>query len=920
MAATRDSRDLSNQGDGAGADTPVRNLLELPEDMLWLIWEYVFPLDSYNMIKSVSTESTDFSESADFAFELLDNMHFQDASRYLQSCQRVRSLHKEQFTDLNERIKPLLSPIVSALLRIAADGRLHGVDNLLRRRPGLVYTKSNATIQDHIGRYICDGNNPKTVLQVAWACRDFSPRPETQPEMVECIEAYIGQTTSQHPGRKEQEIALQRAEQFPEGWEVREKQRRAKNRIELQEVFAAIGRSKRDSDCTAAIERFTRHITSQNKIKTGYYWDEAFLPMALDVYAEHFLAFGNSHSSRRNKLAAVKVIGGIQRRMPACLKMKYAISNARIPENAFLPNRLAPPPAGTQLYRNTFFDPTVGDTTLVYNNTNTDTQMYAPLDSRGVGSMITEAPIYQVPAKLLEAKNASRITPKYVNVGRRSRLRELWLYNNAFDLDKMHPSEFFHCYPEVLGLSFEDMDNTTQDRIQDAHDQKIAENKQELVEGGRVLGGDWTYEARNAKFEKAYETLINPTDRAVYEYVIKASPFKRAVFLVPNMYMRWGNFLKNGFRFTTLDTFEKADIERRSMRITSAVAYPAIRALASLFVSGKQNPSPSDRAKLFGNIASCLVYPLLMPFTLAADILLDLVFPMIVLALSLPVCVLFIVSMTYVLVLGSLLSLIPPIGFWIGREMELPSFRQDMRFLTFCSGPFIGQSITLLIWAIGFAVLAPLALAVLTPIAFIVEFAIGLKNLCIDLFHPERVNDRFTLTSSLLAIAINNNVLRYQRMVATLSHTKANTDLSFIWPVVLIPLAAIVGGLAIGLLIALIPGFLPGINAGIALIEAIFGLTLTTTTFPVLMSVMSTLLTLGLGEMTYFASTLLDRKIKTKTSTVQPENAEGEQDTFHIRHPKTTPLRANSVLAGRKSTPGSKLRVPHSFSTPNRAA
>lgn len=202
--------------------------------------------------------------------------------------------------------------VVEEALHYAAFGQKNELDVLLTKRPGLVYKRGQTF--DPSGRLVHG-----TVYQIALGAKDWNPFPEEPfEEMAEMIERHIRTLPN-----GEEEIELQKAEQFPEDWKEQERMREKRDSLELKKVFTAIAQSKRNMDCKDAIEQFIHYLYTPNKVTTGYHYNDKLLSEAEDLYLLNYKQFGG-YDSRKNDLAAIKVIGSIQSRMTACLAMAHA--------------------------------------------------------------------------------------------------------------------------------------------------------------------------------------------------------------------------------------------------------------------------------------------------------------------------------------------------------------------------------------------------------------------------------------------------------------------------------------------------------------------------------------------------------------------------------------------------------------------
>jgi len=153
-----------------------------------------------------------------------------------------------------------------------------------------------------------------TALQIALGAEDVRYH-DNEECMAEMLERYLRQLPI-----GEQIIAAQIREQFPAGWEEAEKARAKQDDEELKKVFAAIKTSGGGDNCEAAIKEFKDYLEKENKgrgiIKTGKHFNHELLASAFALYDDNYNDFGG-WDSRRNNLAWRKIIGGIQRYVPA---------------------------------------------------------------------------------------------------------------------------------------------------------------------------------------------------------------------------------------------------------------------------------------------------------------------------------------------------------------------------------------------------------------------------------------------------------------------------------------------------------------------------------------------------------------------------------------------------------------------------
>jgi hypothetical protein len=114
-------------------------------------------------------------------------------------------------------------------------------------------------------------------------------------------------------------IKEQITEQFPEGWEQKEKEREQRDKDALHEVISAIANSNTDKDCASALQKFRYYLEYMKNevIKTGKHFNHQLLVEAFKMYGEKYNDFGGL-DSRKNNLFWREVIGFIERYLPSC--------------------------------------------------------------------------------------------------------------------------------------------------------------------------------------------------------------------------------------------------------------------------------------------------------------------------------------------------------------------------------------------------------------------------------------------------------------------------------------------------------------------------------------------------------------------------------------------------------------------------
>ncbi len=146
--------------------------------------------------------------------------------------------------------------------------------------------------------------------------------------------------------KAQEEISKQVREQFPEGHEIKEEERRIADRAALEAVVNAIaeanvqfthgnyntskGETKVDPDPECKFERaintFIEHLRPKDVIKKGKHFNAQLLVDAFELYDQNFGKFGNQWDSPKNVFFWRKVVGHIQRYLPACYAQVFCQS------------------------------------------------------------------------------------------------------------------------------------------------------------------------------------------------------------------------------------------------------------------------------------------------------------------------------------------------------------------------------------------------------------------------------------------------------------------------------------------------------------------------------------------------------------------------------------------------------------------
>lgn len=207
------------------------------------------------------------------------------------------------FSIFRQDIRPTNRQIEQLLLHVV-HGEQNEAEAMIKREPRLLLEKR--TIEDYSGRKIHG-----TALQIALGAEDISIK-EQQEAMVEMIMRYLKLLPN-----SELEIAKQWNEQFPAGYEEQEKERAKNDLVALNKVVSAIAASRTDQDCEAALAEFRNYLNPKGIIKTGKHFNAELLVEAFKLYDENYDCFGG-WDSRQNNLFWRKVIGYIERFLPAC--------------------------------------------------------------------------------------------------------------------------------------------------------------------------------------------------------------------------------------------------------------------------------------------------------------------------------------------------------------------------------------------------------------------------------------------------------------------------------------------------------------------------------------------------------------------------------------------------------------------------
>ena len=187
---------------------------------------------------------------------------------------------------------------ILTLLTHVVQGEEAEAKAMIKKEPTLLLNRGQ--VEDYSGRTI-EG----TAFQLALGAEDV--------EMLEMMVPYLD----------EDEKHRQYEAQFPPEKEKAEQQCQKRDLAALQTVFKAIGASNNDKDAEKALVEFRNYLKPGGVIKTGKHFNAQLLLKAFELYDQHYEAFGNTWKSRKNQTAWRKVVGYIQRFLPACYAQAF---------------------------------------------------------------------------------------------------------------------------------------------------------------------------------------------------------------------------------------------------------------------------------------------------------------------------------------------------------------------------------------------------------------------------------------------------------------------------------------------------------------------------------------------------------------------------------------------------------------------
>jgi len=210
----------------------------------------------------------------------------------------------------NTLTKPALAKKAAKKLLIhVVRGEEAEAKKMLEANPQLLLERGLVT--DYSGRQI-EG----TAFALALGAEDI--------EMCEMITPYFNRLTDQDG---ETERLKQYQAQFPEQEEKKEEKDEVKREdtpdiVMLKQLMQTISISNTDEECEPALAAFREFLKPKGVIKTGKHFNANLLLKAFQLYDENYMDFGH-WNSRKNNLCWRKVVGYIQRFLPACYAQAF---------------------------------------------------------------------------------------------------------------------------------------------------------------------------------------------------------------------------------------------------------------------------------------------------------------------------------------------------------------------------------------------------------------------------------------------------------------------------------------------------------------------------------------------------------------------------------------------------------------------
>lgn len=207
-------------------------------------------------------------------------------------------------------LQPTTQDKVKQFLQFIIYGNQAETEKILINNPKIrrALLEQKIEVVDYSGRKILG-----TALQLALGAKDVRYH-DDEICMVEMLKKYYNKLPD-----GEAVMAAQTREQFPDGWNEQEEARQEHDSAALHEIFHAIASSRNDQECDRALQVFIDHLERQTRstIKYGYHFNDQLYIEAIKLYEQNDDYFGG-WNSRKNNYFWQKVIGNIERYVPAC--------------------------------------------------------------------------------------------------------------------------------------------------------------------------------------------------------------------------------------------------------------------------------------------------------------------------------------------------------------------------------------------------------------------------------------------------------------------------------------------------------------------------------------------------------------------------------------------------------------------------
>lgn len=243
-----------------------------------------------------------------------------------------------------DKVKVMLEENPSLVLYKARvqDYSYHETDELdSNQKKKRIYRESEGTAYqlalavDDVNRAILDKKNNNPILDAKGNIQILHP----DEGMAEMIESYFIKAYKNDVKAADAEISRQKQEQFPADYEQSETARRQRDSKALNAVIQAISDAKVefthgdydasngnltvDPQCEAALKQFREYLMPKGIITSGKHFNIELLMEAFQLYDKKFDDFGGYYDSPKNVLFWCKIIGYIQRYLPACLAQVF---------------------------------------------------------------------------------------------------------------------------------------------------------------------------------------------------------------------------------------------------------------------------------------------------------------------------------------------------------------------------------------------------------------------------------------------------------------------------------------------------------------------------------------------------------------------------------------------------------------------